>query len=634
MIVLDLSILNQKGTPMFNSDTFANRPAFGIVGRIFISTDTKEFYRDTGTSWELIGGPGSGTITGSGAATQVAFWNGASSISGSNNLWWDSTNNYLGISTNTPTTALDVHHSTTSGAIFNQTTATNNNTINFQTSGSGRWRIGNFYTAGADDFGIFDVVGTLQQFTIVKTSGQTFIGAKTTASGRLVVNSATADNHLQIVGANSPSIRIDNAGSGGTQRFVFGLATASNNYILGSIAGQFCITTHSIGDILFGMWQGVQATEAMRLSTASNLIVGSSTDNGNRLQIQGSGSFSNSVISSSSAFGNIGGFYLNFGGSGFSRSWRIINDTNSFGDFDIQQSTTQTGSTYSTRLYISPTGNLGLGVVPSAWGGSYNDGAFQMKLGAALVNNNANDVHLVNNCYFNGTNWIYQSTNSSSRYEQFNGGHFWLNASSGTLGNAITFTQAMTLSQIGNLGIGNIIPGSDGGVVPRLAVSNPSNADKFVGIGYDNTGDYGFIHCIHRATSWKSLAIQAFGGNLLIGTTIDIGTKVHVNGTTYTAGLSVNASAFQNDVTLSTGTTYVYDAPSGSHTFTLQNSSGKNQIFIVKNATARNLTIAAQTGQNIIDNAGVASSTFTLSANKVMIIQQDGGNKNYILSIY
>ena len=96
MIVLDLSILNQKGTPMFNSDTFANRPAFGIVGRIFISTDTKEFFRDTGTSWELIGGPGSGTITGSGAATQVAFWNSASTITGSNNLFWDSTNNYLG----------------------------------------------------------------------------------------------------------------------------------------------------------------------------------------------------------------------------------------------------------------------------------------------------------------------------------------------------------------------------------------------------------------------------------------------------------------------------------------------------------------------------------------------------------
>lgn len=308
MIVLDLSILNQKGTPMFNSDTFANRPAFGIVGRIFISTDTKEFYRDTGTSWELIGGPGSGTITGSGAATQVAFWNGTSSITGSNNLFWDSTNNYLGINTNTPTTALDIHHSTPSGAILNQTTATNNNTINFQTSGAGRWRIGNFYTAGADDFGIFDVVGALQQFTIVKTTGQTFIGSKTTAAGRLVVNSATADAHLQIVGANAPSIRIDNAGSGGTQRFVFGLATATNNFIQGATAGQFCISTQSSGAMLFGMWQTVNATEAMRISTANNLIVGSSVDNSQRFQVEGNQSIN--FLTQYTAIGSNGGLFI------------------------------------------------------------------------------------------------------------------------------------------------------------------------------------------------------------------------------------------------------------------------------------------------------------------------------------
>jgi hypothetical protein len=320
MIVLDLSILNQKGTPMFNSDTFANRPAFGIVGRIFISTDTKEFFRDTGTSWELIGGPGSGTITGSGAATQVAFWNGASTITGSNNLFWDSTNNYLGINTNAPTTALDVHHSTPSGAVFNQTTGTNNNTINFQTSGAGRWRIGNFYTAGADDFGIFDVVGSLQQLTILKTTGQTFIGVKTTASGRLVVNSATADAHLQVVGANSPSIRIDNAGSGGTQRFVFGLATATNNFIQGATAGEFCISTQSAGNMLFGMWQTINASEVMRITTANNLLVGISVDSGEKLQINGTSKFFNSLTLNRSVVANQTG--INFQ-TGSTNNWFI-----------------------------------------------------------------------------------------------------------------------------------------------------------------------------------------------------------------------------------------------------------------------------------------------------------------------
>jgi len=52
MIVLDLSILNQKGTPMFNSDLTANRPAAGIVGRIFIAIDNPYgIFRDTGSAW-------------------------------------------------------------------------------------------------------------------------------------------------------------------------------------------------------------------------------------------------------------------------------------------------------------------------------------------------------------------------------------------------------------------------------------------------------------------------------------------------------------------------------------------------------------------------------------------------------
>jgi hypothetical protein len=402
MIVLDLSILNQKGTPMFNSDTFANRPAFGIVGRIFISTDTKEFFRDTGTSWELIGGPGSGTITGSGAATQVAFWNGASTITGSNNLFWDSTNNYLGISTNTPTTALDVHHSTNSGAIFNQTTATNNNTINFQTSGSGRWRIGNFYTAGADDFGIFDVVGSLQQLTILKTTGQTFIGAKTTASGRLVVNSATADNHLQIVGANSPSIRIDNAGSGGTQRFVFGLATATNNFIQGATAGEFCISTQSAGNMLFGMWQTTNASEVMRITTANNLLIGTSIDGGFKLSVLGTSNFNGAMTATTGAFGggsvtagnniqslnghistyhNVNAdtsgygllFYTNNGGTKNVISSIVPSGVGTSASGQLLFATTLNG-TSNVKLIITEGGNLGQGTLTPAslWSGASN----------------------------------------------------------------------------------------------------------------------------------------------------------------------------------------------------------------------------------------------------------------------
>ena len=77
MITLDLSILNQKGTPMFYSDTLALRPAFGIAGRIFIDIASPYgIYRDTGTSWQQIavGSAGTGTITGSGTINTLAMF--------------------------------------------------------------------------------------------------------------------------------------------------------------------------------------------------------------------------------------------------------------------------------------------------------------------------------------------------------------------------------------------------------------------------------------------------------------------------------------------------------------------------------------------------------------------------------
>jgi len=59
-IFRDSSVLNQFGSPSLNSNILANRPAFGQVGRLFVSTDTLAIYRDTGTAWDnLTSGGGS-----------------------------------------------------------------------------------------------------------------------------------------------------------------------------------------------------------------------------------------------------------------------------------------------------------------------------------------------------------------------------------------------------------------------------------------------------------------------------------------------------------------------------------------------------------------------------------------------
>jgi hypothetical protein len=86
MPAIDLSILNQRQTPAFYADTLANRPAAGFVGRIFVSTDTFAFYRDNGTTWDLIGGPGTGTITGTGTANTFTIFTSASGIGNSSYL--------------------------------------------------------------------------------------------------------------------------------------------------------------------------------------------------------------------------------------------------------------------------------------------------------------------------------------------------------------------------------------------------------------------------------------------------------------------------------------------------------------------------------------------------------------------
>jgi hypothetical protein len=59
------------------------------------------------------------------------------------------------------------------------------------------------------------------------------------------------------------------------------------------------------------------------------------------------------------------------------------------------------------------------------------------------------------NAYYDSTaTWRYQNTAAAMRYTQDGVGHYWHNASSGTAGNPITFTQAMTLDASGNLGVG------------------------------------------------------------------------------------------------------------------------------------------------------------------------------------
>jgi hypothetical protein len=106
-------------------------------------------------------------------------------------------------------------------------------------------------------------------------------------------------------------------------------------------------------------------------------------------------------------------------------------------------------------MTLDASGNLGLGVTPSAWLSTLN----ALQIGAAHLFGQTvgtGTVSLGNNAYLNSTPaYIYQYNGKATRYSQYDGQHEFYTAPSGTAGNAISFTQAMTLNASGNLSIGN-----------------------------------------------------------------------------------------------------------------------------------------------------------------------------------
>jgi hypothetical protein len=104
----------------------------------------------------------------------------------------------------------------------------------------------------------------------------------------------------------------------------------------------------------------------------------------------------------------------------------------------------------TTGVIINTSGNVGIGVTPSAWGGAWKSlqfGAF----GSVVAHTSVGAVRMGSNVYDNGTSEIYIGSTYASKYEQYESQHKWYTAASGTAGNAISFAQRMTLDSSGNL---------------------------------------------------------------------------------------------------------------------------------------------------------------------------------------
>lgn len=138
--------------------------------------------------------------------------------------------------------------------------------------------------------------------------------------------------------------------------------------------------------------------------------------------------------------------------SNSTRTYGLVNGlgTSTDGVFSIYDYTAA-----ASRIAIDASGNLGLGVTPSAWSG-YK--AIEVGSLGCAFSAQSGIVDIGNNSYYN-SGYKYARTAAASLYEQGAGTHAWYSAPSGTAGNAISFTQAMTLDASGNLSVGTATSG-------------------------------------------------------------------------------------------------------------------------------------------------------------------------------
>jgi hypothetical protein len=135
-------------------------------------------------------------------------------------------------------------------------------------------------------------------------------------------------------------------------------------------------------------------------------------------------------------------------------------------------------STSNNIAVFTPSGNLGLGVTPSAWASGIK--AIDVNAYASFFGDN-DTTFISNNGFLNSSfSWIYKANNLATYYRQQSGQHIWYNAPSGTAGNAISFTQAMTLNASGNLSLGNTNDTYKLDVTGQIRVNGSTNEQLIV----------------------------------------------------------------------------------------------------------------------------------------------------------
>jgi len=284
------------------------------------------------------------TLYGNGVRTAQFYRNQRSRFGGNLSTNPSSTVEIIGEGTTSSTTALRVGNTTgaTSLEVKDDGNIYVNQTINKYIYGYGGTYI-KFYddlTGGIDIYNL-NGTSTTRIFGGLYASGNLSVGGSFSMNGNLNIGNG---NYLSADNSNYNRIYPYN-GANASMRFIVGHPTV----------GHF-------------EWEYPINTTLMTLKRTGNLLIGTTTDAGYKLDVNGTGRFSGNLELNA---GNNGRIFINnvypqilFGKTG-TPSWSVFVDTENSGQFEIGTGAGFPYNTFSSKLYISTGGNIGIGVLPS-----------------------------------------------------------------------------------------------------------------------------------------------------------------------------------------------------------------------------------------------------------------------------
>jgi hypothetical protein len=321
-------------------------------------------------------------------------------------------------------------------------------------------------------------VGTINNMSIGATTASTGAFTTLSASSDVTLSGGTANGVLYLNGS-----KVATSGSAlvfdGSNLGVGASATALSTYRGAEFAGTTATTggflrmrtsDSSVNSLDFldvngraiftttnhPMRFGVNDTEQMRLTSTGLGIGTSSITSGFKLDVQAARALS--LLKSTTGTNDVFQRLNNTGG-------------NLTLGIDDSAGSNQTGSAYASylwstanspmifatnngeRMRLDTSGNLGLGVTPSAWNSGFK--AFQVgQRGSLWSSTGSSSTFVSNNTLYDSGGFKYIQTGTATAYEQGAGAHIWYQAASGTGSAALTLTQAMTLDASGNFVVG------------------------------------------------------------------------------------------------------------------------------------------------------------------------------------